>query len=129
MAKILVADDDREVRELSIFTLRFAGHEVLSATNGEEAVIQAKVYVPDLILMDVRMPKMNGYEACKILKADAVTSSIPVVFLSARGEESEVQAGLNAGAVDYIQKPISPDQLAEKVKFHLHHAGKSKTME
>jgi len=124
MAKILVADDDREVRELSIFTLRFAGHDVLSATNGEEAVIQAKVYGPDLIIMDVRMPKMNGYEACKILKSDATTSSIPVIFLSARGDESDVQAGLNAGAVDYIQKPIAPDQLAEKVRSYLHRAGK-----
>jgi DNA-binding response OmpR family regulator len=124
MAKILVADDDREVRELSIFILRFAGHEVLSATNGEEAIIQAKVYGPDLILMDVRMPKMNGYEACKILKSDAVMSLIPVIFLSARGEESDVQAGLKAGAVDYIQKPIAPDQLAEKVKAELQKVGK-----
>ena len=124
MAKILVADDDREVRELSIFTLRFAGHDVLGASNGEEAVIQAKVYGPDLILLDVRMPKMNGYEACKILKADATTSSIPVIFLSARGENTDIQAGLNAGAVDYIQKPIAPDQLAEKVKSHLQRAEK-----
>ena len=87
MAKILVADDDREVRELSIFTLRFAGHEVVGASNGEEAIVEAKVHAPDLILMDVRMPKLNGFEACKILKADAVLSSIPVIFLSARGDE------------------------------------------
>jgi CheY-like chemotaxis protein len=122
MAKILVADDDRDVRELSIFTLRFAGHEVLGASNGEEAINQAKVNNPDLILMDVRMPKMNGYDACKVLKSDPNTSSIPVVFLSARAQESEVQAGLNVGAVDYILKPISPDQLTEKVKFHLQKA-------
>jgi CheY-like chemotaxis protein len=124
MAKILVADDDRDVRELSIFTLRFAGHEVLGASNGEEAINQAKVNNPDLILMDVRMPKMNGYDACKVLKSDPNTSSIPVVFLSARAQESEVQAGLNVGAVDYILKPISPDQLTEKVKFHLQKAKK-----
>ena len=122
MAKILVADDDRDVRELSIFTLRFAGHEVLGASNGEEAINQAKLNNPDLILMDVRMPKMNGYDACKVLKSDPNTSSIPVVFLSARAQESEVQAGLNVGAVDYILKPISPDQLTEKVKFHLQKA-------
>ena len=122
MAKILVADDDRDVRELSIFTLRFAGHEVLGASNGEEAINQAKVNNPDLILMDVRMPKMNGYDACKVLKSDPNTSSIPVVFLSARAQESEVQAGLNVGAVDYILKPISPDQLTERVKFHLQKA-------
>jgi DNA-binding response OmpR family regulator len=124
MAKILVADDDREVRELSIFTLRFAGHEVLGASNGEEAIIQAKIHAPDLILMDVRMPKLNGYEACKILKADAILSSIPVIFLSARGDESDVKAGLEAGAVDYIQKPISPDHLVEKVNAQLRKAGK-----
>jgi len=124
MAKILVADDDRDVRELSIFTLRFAGHEVLGASNGEEAINQAKVNNPDLILMDVRMPKMNGYDACKVLKSDPNTSSIPIIFFSARGQESEVQAGLNVGAVDYIHKPISPDQLTEKVKFHLQKAKK-----
>jgi DNA-binding response OmpR family regulator len=119
MAKILVADDDRDVRELSIFTLRFAGHEVLGASSGEEAVNQAKLNTPDLILMDVRMPKMNGYEACKLLKTDQSTSSIPVIFLSARGQESEVQAGLSVGAVDYILKPIAPDELTETVKYHL----------
>ena len=124
MAKILVADDDRDVRELSIFTLRFAGHEVVGASNGEEAIVEAKVYAPDLILMDVRMPKLNGFEACKILKADAVLATIPVIFLSARGEEADVKAGLEAGAVDYIQKPISPDHLVEKVKAQLQKVGK-----
>jgi DNA-binding response OmpR family regulator len=124
MTKILVADDDRDVRELSIFTLRFAGYEVLGASTGEEAVFQAKQNHPDLILMDVRMPKMNGYEACMALKADQDTASIPVIFLSARGQESEVQAGLKVGGVDYILKPITPDQLTEKVKFHLQKAVK-----
>jgi DNA-binding response OmpR family regulator len=124
MAKILVADDDRDVRELIIFTLRFAGHEVLGVTNGEEAIQQAKLNLPDLILLDVRMPKMNGYEACRRIKADLVTTSIPVIFLSVRGEEAEVQAGINAGAVDYILKPIGPDQLAAKVKFHLEKIGR-----
>jgi DNA-binding response OmpR family regulator len=119
MAKILVADDDSDVRELSIFTLRFAGYEVLGASNGEEAVNLAKMNHPDLILLDVRMPKMNGYEACKALKADPNTSSIPVIFLSARGQESEIQVGFNLGAVDYILKPIAPDKLTEKVKYHL----------
>lgn len=119
MAKILVADDDRDVRELCIFTLRFAGHEVQGVSNGEEAIHQAKLTLPDLIIMDVRMPKINGYEACRILKADQATSAIPVIFLSVRVEDSEVQAGLTAGAVDYLFKPISPDRLSEKVKTHL----------
>lgn len=119
MAKILVADDDRDVRELCIFTLQFAGHEVFGASNGEEAINQAKQTLPDLIIMDVRMPKINGFEACKILKADPFTCTIPVIFLSVRVEDSEVQTGLNAGAVDYLHKPISPDRLSEKVKTHL----------
>jgi len=119
MAKILVADDDRDVRELCIFTLRFAGHDVLGVSNGDEVVNQAKLILPDLIIMDVRMPKINGYEACKILKANQSTSTIPVIFLSVRVEETEVQAGFNAGAVDYLLKPISPDRLSEKVKIYL----------
>jgi CheY-like chemotaxis protein len=80
--------------------------------------------MPDLILMDVRMPKMTGYEACKALKADKSTESIPVVFLSAKGQESEVQAGLDVGAVEYILKPFSPDQLTERVKQILQKVGK-----
>ena len=119
MAKILVAEDDREVRELIIFTLRFAGYEMLAAVDGEECYLFAKQHRPDLILMDARMPKLNGYEACKLLKADKVTASIPVVFLTAHGLEAEVQAGLNAGCDDYILKPISPDRLTEKVKLYL----------
>jgi CheY-like chemotaxis protein len=119
MAKILVADDDREVRELILFTLRFAGHEVLGATNGEECLKMAKEHKPDLILMDVRMPKMNGYEACQALKADPATQAIPVIFLSARGQEADVQAGLLAGGADYMIKPVSPDQLTKKVNRFL----------
>jgi len=124
MAKILIADDDREVRELIIFTLRFAGHDVLGVSNGEEACQEAKKHHPNLILMDVRMPKLNGYEACKALKADRATAAIPVIFISVRGQEAEVQAGLEAGAEDYIMKPISPDKLAEKVKQYLQKAKK-----
>lgn len=122
MAKILVADDDREIRELIIFALRFAGHEVTGVINGEEVLTQAKLTLPDLILMDVRMPKMNGYEACKALKADKDTFPIPVIFLSARGQETEVQAGLKVGGDDYILKPISPDKLTEKVSLYLQKA-------
>ncbi len=124
MAKILVAEDDREMRELIIFALRFAGHEVLAASNGEESCQIAWNTHPDLILMDVRMPKMNGFEACEVLKMDEETASIPLIFLSARGQEMEVQKGLQAGGDDYILKPISPDALTEKVKRYLQKAGK-----
>jgi DNA-binding response OmpR family regulator len=116
MAKILIAEDERDIRDLITFTLRFAGHEVIAAANGEEAYSLALEQIPDLILMDVRMPKMTGYEACKALKHEQSTMNIPVVFLSAKGQEAEVQTGLDAGAVEYILKPFSPDQLTERVQ-------------
>jgi DNA-binding response OmpR family regulator len=116
MAKILIAEDERDIRDLITFTLRFAGHEVITAVNGVEAVNLAKEAHPDLILMDVRMPKMTGYEACKALKSEPNTENIPVAFLSAKGQEAEVQTGIEAGAVEYILKPFSPDQLTERVQ-------------
>ena len=115
MAKILIAEDERDIRDLITFTLRFAGHEVVATSNGEEAYIKAQEIQPDLIMMDVRMPKMTGYEACKKIKEIDELKPIPVVFLSAKGQESEVQAGLDAGAVEYILKPFAPNQLTARV--------------
>jgi DNA-binding response OmpR family regulator len=115
MAKILVAEDERDIRDLIGFTLRYAGHEVVQASNGEEAYALTLQEKPQLVLMDVRMPRMTGYDACRALKANDETKDIPIVFLSAKGQESEVQTGLEAGAVDYILKPFSPDQLTKRV--------------
>ncbi|MGD2026229.1 MAG: response regulator [Anaerolineales bacterium] len=119
MARILIAEDERDIRDLITFTLRFAGHEVIATTNGEEAYLKTQQEVPDLILMDVRMPKMTGYEACRKIKEIETLKGIPVVFLSAKGQEAEVQAGLEAGAVEYILKPFAPDQLTERVRVIL----------
>lgn len=116
MAKILIAEDERDIRDLITFTLRFAGHEVLATSNGEEALETALKEIPDLILLDVRMPRMTGYEACKQIKASEKTGHIPVVFLSAKGQESEVQTGMEVGAQEYILKPFAPEQLVERVK-------------
>jgi DNA-binding response OmpR family regulator len=116
MAKILIAEDERDIRDLITFTLSFAGHQVTAASNGEEAVQKALQIIPDLILMDVRMPRMTGYEACKRMKEEDSIKNIPVAFLSAKGQETEVQTGLQAGAVEYILKPFSPDELTERVK-------------
>lgn len=124
MAKILIAEDERDIRDLVAFTLRFAGHEVQVATNGEEAVQMAPQVNPDLILMDVRMPRMTGYEACKVMKADPNLKDIPIVFLTARGQESEIQQGLEAGAEEYLLKPFAPDQLTSRVKAILVKFGK-----
>lgn len=116
MAKILIAEDERDIRDLITFTLKFAGHEVFPTTNGEEAVQAALQILPDLIVLDVRMPRLTGYEACEQIKANASTRDIPVVFLSAKGQESEVKTGMEAGAEEYILKPFSPDQLVERVR-------------
>jgi CheY-like chemotaxis protein len=115
MAKILIAEDERDIRDLVTFTLRFAGHEVVAAANGEEAVQLALKEVPELIMMDVRMPKMTGYEACRLIKAEPTLQHIPVVFLSAKGQENEVKTGILAGASEYLLKPFAPDQLTKKV--------------
>jgi DNA-binding response OmpR family regulator len=115
MAKILIAEDERDIRDLIEFTLRYAGHEVVKAANGAEAVELAPQVKPDLILMDVRMPRMTGYEACRALKEIEDVKNIPVVFLSAKGQENEMNTGLDAGAYDYILKPFAPDQLTTRI--------------
>jgi DNA-binding response OmpR family regulator len=124
MAKILIAEDERDIRDLIAFTLRFSGYEVFAASNGEEAVDLAPKVNPDLVLMDVRMPRMTGYEACKLMKANPDLKDIPIVFLSAKGQESEIQQGLNAGAEEYLLKPFAPDQLTKRVKAILAKFGK-----
>ncbi|MCS6909330.1 MAG: response regulator [Anaerolineales bacterium] len=115
MAKILIVEDERDIRDLIMFTLRIGGHDVLTASNGEEGWQLTQQEMPDLILSDVRMPKMTGYELCRTVKATPKTQHIPVVFLSAKGQDSEVQAGYEAGALDYILKPFAPDQLLLRV--------------
>lgn len=115
MAHILVAEDERDIRDLITFTLQFAGHQITAVSNGADAVSKAKEILPDLIMTDVRMPKMTGYEACKAIKADEATKHIPVVILSAKGQDEEVDQGKDAGADDYILKPFAPDQLQRRI--------------
>jgi len=124
MAKILIAEDEPDIRDLVAFTLRFAGHEVHAVGNGEEAVNTAPSVMPDLILMDVRMPRMTGYEACEKMKADPVLKDIPVVFLSAKGQDSEIRTGLDAGASEYLLKPFAPAELTARVAELLAKYGK-----
>ena len=124
MANILVAEDERDIRELINFTLLFAGHQVVQAANGEEAVMLAQETMPDLIMMDVRMPKVTGYEACREMKRIDTVKDIPVIFLSAKGQDDEIATGLEAGAIDYILKPFSPDDLTRRVADILRHMGK-----
>ncbi len=124
MAKIVIAEDERDIRDLVAFTLRFAGHEVAAAANGEEAVELAKKENPDLILLDVRMPRMTGYDACKAVKKVPELIDTPVVFLSAKGQEAEIETGMDVGAEEYLLKPFAPDQLTSRVSEILAKFGK-----
>jgi DNA-binding response OmpR family regulator len=121
--RVLVAEDERDIRELIGFTLRFAGLDVTLTKNGVEAVEQALQLKPDLIMLDVRMPKMTGYEACRELKDNPDTCDIPVVILSAKGQDGEIQEGIEAGADHYIVKPFAPEELTNRVKDILRDAG------
>jgi CheY-like chemotaxis protein len=125
MAHILVAEDERDIRELINFTLVYAGHTVVMAANGEEAyqkVLEAETK-PDLIMMDVRMPRMTGYEACRMIKQVDELRHIPVVFLSAKGQDEEIQAGREVGAIDYILKPFAPEELTRRIQEILQQIG------
>lgn len=115
MIKILIAEDDKDIRDLIVLTLQFQGFDVQSVEDGKAAVEKAQSSPFDIILMDVRMPRMTGYEACRRLKEIKHTADIPVVFLSAKGQDAEIQTGIDAGAVDYILKPFSPDALVNTI--------------
>jgi CheY-like chemotaxis protein len=117
MTKILVAEDETDIRELIAYSLvNIGGFEVIKAKNGTEAIEMAKAELPDLILMDVRMPNMTGVDACLLLKEIPETKHIPIVFLSAMGQEQEIQQGMEVGAVEYILKPFAPEALMDKVR-------------
>ena len=117
---ILVAEDERDIRELIVITLQTHGlTEVIQAPNGQEAVAMAKARVPAIILMDVRMPKMTGYEACEALKDDPSTSNIPIIFLSAKGEKEDIHLGRLRGADDYVPKPFDFQDLLVAIQASL----------
>jgi CheY-like chemotaxis protein len=113
--KVLVVDDEKFVRELIKIKLGRCGLLVLEAANGLEAVEMAQTQRPDMILLDVMMPKMNGFEACEKLKSNPNTARIPIVMLTARGEQANHEKGISLGATDYMSKPFSPQKLAELV--------------
>ena len=117
--KILVADDEPHILRIVKDKLSNAGFSVIAVTNGEEAFASAKNETPDLILLDVMMPKMNGFEVCKKLRQEAAFTSTPIILLTARGQESDMKTGFDAGATEYITKPFSPRQLLETVRARL----------
>jgi two-component system alkaline phosphatase synthesis response regulator PhoP len=119
MAKILIVEDDPTTVQLIEFLLKKNNFEVLIAYNGVEALQIAKKEKLDLILMDVMMPKMDGIEAIEKLKKDENTRDIPIIILSALGQEMDVMRGLQAGASSYIVKPFSPQELLTEINTKL----------
>lgn len=117
--RILVAEDEPDILRLMVYSLEYAGFEVMEAINGEDAVKMAVDAKPDLVLLDVRMPRLSGYAVCSALKENESTKHIPIIFVSARGQEAEVKRGLELGAEEYILKPFAPDELYQRVERSL----------
>jgi two-component system alkaline phosphatase synthesis response regulator PhoP len=113
--KILIVDDEPDIRELIEYNLKKEGYQVYTASNGLEGVAEAKRVIPDLIILDIMMPKMDGIEACRILRTMNEFKNTFMVFLTARSEEYSEIAGFNVGADDYIAKPIKPRALTSRI--------------
>src|SRR5438105_105452 len=113
---VLVADDDADILGLVAFRLERSGFVVVTAEDGEEALRVARERRPDLCVLDVMMPKLNGYEVTRRLRADEATTRIPVMLLTARVQEADVARGFEAGADDYVKKPFSPQELRARVQ-------------
>ena len=116
MKKILIADDRPEVVELVRVTLEGEDYEIVDASNGEETLRKARLEKPDLVLLDVVMPKMDGFEVCRKLKKDPQTKEIPIIMLTAKGQEADKEKGREVGASGYITKPFSPSALLIKIE-------------
>jgi len=114
--RVLAVDDEPHILKLIAFSLRAHGFEVLEASDGLSAITVAQAEHPDLILLDVMMPALDGYEACRRLKADPATADIPIFMLTAKTQAAEHQIGLDAGARDYITKPFTPKDLVATVE-------------
>ncbi|HDY75181.1 MAG TPA: response regulator transcription factor [Candidatus Marinimicrobia bacterium] len=113
---ILIVDDEEDILELVKYNLGINGFLTTCATNGEEALKFTRLHKPDLIVLDLMLPNIDGLDVCRVLKADSETKSIPILMLTARGEESDIIQGLEMGADDYVTKPFSPQVLVARVK-------------
>ena len=113
--KVLVVDDEIYIVHILDFSLGMEGYDVVTALDGEQALEKIKSDKPDLIVLDIMMPKLDGYEVCKTIKSDPATKQIPVILLSAKGRNVDQKMGFDVGADDYITKPFSPRKLVERI--------------
>ena len=118
MAKehILVVDDEEDILELVRYNLVKEGYRVTTVASGEEALKSARSAQPDIILLDLMLPGVDGLEVCRLLKQDSKTQHVPIIMLSAKGEEADIVTGLELGAADYITKPFSPRVLVARLR-------------
>ncbi|MGW0614652.1 response regulator transcription factor [Streptomyces sp. NPDC002788] len=115
MARVLIADDDADIRDLVAFKLTQCGHQVTAVEDGVAALRAAGAQPFDLVLLDIRMPGMSGLDVCRAVRAAPGTASLPVILITARSQEGDVELGFAAGADDYIVKPFSPRELSSRV--------------
>jgi DNA-binding response OmpR family regulator len=113
---LLIAEDDAGILELITFRLGLAEYEILKATNGAEALRLATEHVPDLAVLDIMMPELDGLEVTRRIRANEITSRMPVILLTANVQEEDVSRGFDAGADDYMKKPFSPQELLSRVQ-------------
>ncbi len=117
--KILVIEDEADILEVITYNLEREGHKVISCRNGEQGLSRIRTDNPDLVILDLMLPGMDGVEVCRQVKSDPVTRAIPVIMVTAKAEESDIVLGLGIGADDYITKPFSPKELVARVKVVL----------
>ena len=115
-SRVLIVEDEPDIRELVVHHLKREGYQVSVAASGEEALRQVQASPPDLVLLDLMMPAMNGLEVCRRLRQDPATASLPIVMLTAKGDEVDRVLGLELGADDYVVKPFSPKELLARVR-------------
>ena len=114
--RVVIADDDPDIRRLVQITVTNAGCDVTVAADGEEALELIRAAPPDLVILDVLMPRMDGWEVARELKGDPLTQGVPIMFLTSRGQEHDVLEGFHSGAADYMVKPFSPRELQVRVR-------------
>ncbi|MGO9567432.1 MAG: response regulator [Desulfomonilaceae bacterium] len=127
--KILVVDDEEDILELIRYNLAKEGYRVACVTSGEQALREAKEGAPDLILLDLMLPGLDGLDVCRRLKSDPVTSIIPIIMLTAKGEDADIVTGLELGAEDYVTKPFSPRVLLARLRACLRRKTQEETDE
>ncbi len=125
--KILVVDDEPTIVRLMEFILARQGHEMLVAVNGEEALQKVRAARPDLVLLDIMMPRIDGYAVARAVRADPATAALPIIMLSAKAQEEDIRKGVEIGVDEYITKPFSPEHLVQVVAAYLGRLNKDET--